>query len=83
MSIKKKYDIFGVGAALVDTEILVTDDFLAQHDIGKGLMTLVDEERQDYLIKALNSHTAHKKKACGGSACNSIVAASSFGSETF
>ena len=83
MSIKKKYDIFGVGAALVDTEILVTDDFLAQHDIGKGLMTLVDEERQDYLIKALNSHTAHKKKACGGSACNSIVAASNFGSEAF
>ena len=83
MSIKKKYDIFGVGAALVDTEILVTDDFLAQHDIGKGLMTLVDEERQHYLIKALNSHAVHKKKACGGSACNSIVAASSFGSETF
>jgi len=83
MNIKKKYDIFGVGAALVDTEILVTDDFLAQHDISKGLMTLVDEERQHYLIKALNSHAVHKKKACGGSACNSIVAASSFGSDTF
>ncbi len=83
VNIKKKYDIFGVGAAIVDTEILVTDDFLAKHEIGKGLMTLVDEERQAYLIKALNNHTAHKKKACGGSACNSIVAASSFGSETF
>ena len=83
VNIKKKYDIFGVGAALVDTEILVTDDFLAKHEIGKGLMTLVDEERQAYLIKALNNHTAHKKKACGGSACNSIVAASSFGSEAF
>ena len=83
VNIKKKYDIFGVGAAIVDTEILVTDDFLAKHEIGKGLMTLVDEERQAYLINALNNHTAHKKKACGGSACNSIVAASSFGSETF
>ena len=46
----KKYDIFGIGAALVDTEIVVTDDFLAEHGVGKGLMTLVDEERQDYLI---------------------------------
>ncbi|WP_158524317.1 hypothetical protein [Reinekea forsetii] len=25
----KKFDIFGIGAALVDTEIVVTDDFLA------------------------------------------------------
>jgi sugar/nucleoside kinase (ribokinase family) len=79
----KKYDIFGIGAALVDTEIVVTDDFLAEHGVGKGLMTLVDEERQDYLIKALREQTAHVKKACGGSACNSIVAASSFGADAF
>jgi len=39
----KKYDIFGIGAALVDTEIVVTDAFLAEHSVGKGLMTLVDE----------------------------------------
>jgi hypothetical protein len=34
----KKYDIFGIGAALVDTEIVVTDDFLAEHFVGKGLI---------------------------------------------
>ena len=62
----KKYDIFGIGAALVDTEIVVTDAFLAEHGVGKGLMTLVDEERQDYLIKALREQTTHVKKACGG-----------------
>ena len=77
----KKYDIFGIGSALVDTEILVTDDFLAEHGIVKGLMTLVDEERQDYLIRALREQTTLVKKACGGSACNSIVAASSFGAD--
>ena len=58
----KKYDIFGIGAALVDTEIVVTDDFLAEHGVGKGLMTLVDEERQDYLIKALREQTTTLKK---------------------
>jgi sugar/nucleoside kinase (ribokinase family) len=78
----KTCGIFGAGAALVDTEIVVTDEFLAEHGIGKGLMTLVDEARQDYLFKALNEHTTHVNKACGGSA-NSIVAASSFGSDTF
>ncbi|MDB9894933.1 adenosine kinase, partial [Reinekea forsetii] len=79
----KKFDIFGIGAALVDTEIVVTDDFLADHGIGKGLMTLVGEERQDYLIKAVREQNTHVKKACGGSACNSIVAASSFGADAF
>lgn len=79
----KKYDVFGIGSALVDTEIEVTDDFLAEHGIGKGLMTLVDEDRQDHLIKALCNQRTHVKKACGGSACNSIVAASNFGADTF
>jgi hypothetical protein len=46
----------------VNTEIVVTDDFLAEHGAGKGLMTLVDEERQDYLIKALREQTTHVKK---------------------
>jgi len=31
-----------------------------------GLMTLVDEERRDYLIKALREQTTDVKKACGG-----------------
>ena len=63
----------------MDKEILVTDDFLAEHGVGKEVMPMVDEERQDYLIKALREQTTHVKKACGGSTCNSIVAACSFG----
>ena len=46
----KKYDIYGIGAAIVDTEVIVSDSFLSDNEIGKGLMTLVDEERQKYLI---------------------------------
>ena len=77
----KKYQIFGVGAALVDTEVVVTDEFLTTHKIDKGIMTLVDEERQFELLAALDSH--HVKRSCGGSACNTIVAASCFGSTGF
>jgi len=61
----------------------VTDAFLSTHKISKGLMTLVDEERQFELLGALSSHSFHVKRSCGGSACNSIVAASCFGSKTF
>jgi hypothetical protein len=43
----KKYDIYGIGAAIVDTEVIVNDSFLKDNEIGKGLMTLVDEERQN------------------------------------
>ena len=77
----KKYQIYGVGAALVDTEVLVTNEFLNTHKINKGVMTLVDEERQFELLAALDSH--HFKRSCGGSACNTIVAASCFGSTGF
>jgi len=77
----KKYQIYGVGAALVDTEVVVTNEFLSTHKIDKGIMTLVDEERQFELLAALDSH--HVKRSCGGSACNTIVAASCFGSSGF
>jgi len=77
----KKYQIYGVGAALVDTEVVVTNEFLSTHKIDKGVMTLVDEARQFELLAALDSH--HVKRSCGGSACNTIVAASCFGSTGF
>ena len=38
----KRYHIFAIGNALVDTEIEVQDDFLAKMNIDKGMMTLVD-----------------------------------------
>jgi sugar/nucleoside kinase (ribokinase family) len=77
----KKYQIYAVGAALVDTEVVVTNEFLSTHKIDKGIMTLVDEERQFELLAALDSH--HVKRSCGGSACNTIVAASCFGATGF
>tara|TARA_B110000459_G_scaffold107833_1_gene119689 strand:- start:1124 stop:1417 length:294 start_codon:yes stop_codon:yes gene_type:complete len=77
----KKYNIYGIGAAIVDTEVIVSDSFLNQNKIDKGLMTLVDEERQRYLINTLTSQRIPVKRSCGGSACNSVVAASRFGSE--
>ena len=51
----KKYDIYGIGAAIVDIEVVVTDHFLrTKTKWKKGIMTLVDEERQHQLINALN-----------------------------
>lgn len=77
------YHIYGIGAALVDTEIEVTDQDLMTLGIQKGLMTLVDETRQDQLIQHLENHLITARRASGGSAANSIIAAQYFGANTF
>ena len=77
------YNIYGIGAALVDTEVEVSDTFLANASIDKGVMTLVDEQRQAELLAALASENAHMLRKCGGSVCNSVVAASNLGAKTF
>lgn len=77
------YHIYGIGAALVDTEIEVSDQDLANFKIDKGVMTLVDEERQHELMDHLSDHLVASKRASGGSACNTIIAASYFGAKNF
>lgn len=75
----KQYHIYGIGAALVDTEITVSDADLAAMKVDKGVMTLVDEARQRELISYLSDHLVASNKASGGSAANTIIAASYFG----
>ncbi len=79
----KIYDIYGLGAALVDTEITVDDHNLRTFNIDKGVMTLVDEARQHELMALLDGHLIKAKRASGGSAANSIIAAAQFGSRCF
>ena len=50
----KKYHVYGIGNALVDIEFEVTDQFLNQHQVEKGMMTLVNEDIQHKLIKAID-----------------------------
>jgi len=77
----KKYHVYGVGNALVDMEFEVEDVFFGENNIEKGVMTLVDEERQHELIGHLDAFDG--KKASGGSAANTIIAVSYFGGKAF
>ncbi len=79
----KKYVAYGIGAALVDTEIKVQDAELAQMNIEKGLMTLVDEPRRRELLAHLEGHLVKACHASGGSAGNSMIATAQFGGPTF
>jgi sugar/nucleoside kinase (ribokinase family) len=77
----KKYDVTGIGNALVDIEFKVTDQFFTDNGVEKGLMTLVDEDRQNALMGVINAELA--KKQCGGSAANSVIAVSQFGGKSY
>jgi hypothetical protein len=77
------YDVYGMGAALVDTEIEVDDGFLANAAIDKGVMTLVDEDRQHALLGMLEQHLVYARRASGGSAANSVMATRHFGGTAF
>ncbi|MEZ5447909.1 MAG: adenosine kinase [Thiolinea sp.] len=77
------YDVYGIGNALVDKEFEVSEAFLAEQGIEKGLMTLIDEQRHHSLLDSLQQSFGLKKRTGGGSAANTIVAISQFGAKTF
>ena len=72
--------IFGLGNAIVDVEVNVEDSFLADQDLPKGQMTLVDSQQVSALTAALDG--ASMQRYSGGSAANTIFAAQGFGLQT-
>jgi len=76
-----KYDVYGLGNALVDMEFEINDQFLLDNNIDKGVMTLVDESQQHELITQLDAFEGNK--GSGGSAANTLIATSSMGGSSY
>jgi len=76
-----RFDVYGLGNALVDMEYSVDDGFLHLHQVDKGHMTLVEETRIDLLLSHLQD--LEPTRTSGGSAANSLIAAQAFGARTF
>ena len=47
------YDLFGLGNALMDVQVFIDEKFLNDHNIEKGIMTLVDEDMSRKLISSI------------------------------
>lgn len=76
-----KYDVYGIGNALVDMEYEVEIADLTALGLDKGVMTLVDDEQQ---LRIMNRLAAHPhQRGSGGSAANSMIAVSQFGGASF
>jgi sugar/nucleoside kinase (ribokinase family) len=70
-----KYDVAGIGNAIVDVIAPVDDAFLLKHSVAKGVMSLVDEFRASELLPAL----ADPQEIAGGSAANTMAGIASLG----
>ncbi len=69
------YDVAGLGNAIVDVLAPVGEQFLLDHSIAKGTMTLVDEHRAVTLHGALGQ----TREVAGGSAANTMAGFASLG----
>ncbi len=70
-----RYDVLGIGNAIVDVLARADDDFLVRHAMNKGAMALIDEARAQAIYDAMGPAV----EISGGSAANTIVGVASFG----
>lgn len=73
-----KFDIVGIGNAIVDVISQAEDSMLIAEKLHKGSMSLVDEARAADLYSKMGQTTV----ISGGSAANTIVGAASLGART-
>lgn len=86
MPSNKQHDVFGIGNALVDILVHVSDAFLSQvqqattaFPVHKGSMHLVGTEFQGHLLRLLEPYELHT--VSGGSAANTMFGVAQLGSQ--
>jgi len=70
-----RYDVLGIGNAIVDVIARTEEDFLLKHGMNKGTMALIDEPRAAAIYDAMGPAI----ESSGGSAANTIVGVASLG----
>ena len=70
-----RYDVLGIGNAIVDVIARAGDDFLVKQKMNKGGMALIDEPRAEAIYDAMGPAV----EISGGSAANTIVGVASLG----
>lgn len=74
----KKYNVLGIGNAVVDVISQSSDVLLEKMDIEKGIMQLVDRDRGELLYNSMDN----RKQAPGGSVANTIAGIGALGLKT-
>ena len=74
-----RYDVVGVGNALVDMIALVDDGFLDEHAMTKGSMMLIETDRALHLSSSLATAASSTTRTSGGSGANTLAGVASLG----
>jgi sugar/nucleoside kinase (ribokinase family) len=74
----KRFDVVGIGNAMVDVLARCDDEFLGQVGVEKGIMQLIDMDR----AVDLYARVGPAREVSGGSAANTIAAIASLGGST-
>jgi len=77
---EKIYDVCGVGNAILDLIVEISDEQLTEFGLEKASMRLVEPDEQMALLKKIESHEPHR--AAGGSVANSIALIAQLGGKT-
>ncbi len=70
-----RYDVLGIGNAIVDVLARAEEDFLLRQGMRKGGMALIDADRAEAIYQAMGPAV----EVSGGSAANTIVGLASLG----
>lgn len=70
-----RFDILGIGNAIVDVLAPVEESFLSRHDMRKGGMALIDAETAERIYQAMPPG----QETSGGSAANTCAVAAALG----
>jgi sugar/nucleoside kinase (ribokinase family) len=73
-----RFDVLGIGNAIVDVIARTEEDFLLKQGMHKGTMALIDEARAQAIYDAMGPAI----ETSGGSAANTIVGLASLGSRS-
>ena len=70
-----RFDLLGIGNAIVDVLSHSEEEFLVSHGLNKGTMTLIELDTAERLYDAMGA----AKEVSGGSVANTVAAAGSLG----
>ena len=74
---ERKFDVYGIGNAIIDLQLQAADDDLKKLRLEKAAMKLVEADEQAELLKYFGNRDLNK--ASGGSAANTVIGIAQLG----
>lgn len=81
MTVQRRFDVYGIGNAMVDILAFVDDQVIVDLKLNRGSMTLMNSARQAEVLQRIEGIPV--KLASGGSAANTMIAVAQSGGQGY